>query len=70
MATYRRVYDSRNLQADCPEPGSAPEPYSPQSSVGYLYLFSPDIATARASSMADSLATTMLHFGTAHVEFG
>ena len=23
---YRRVYDSRNLQADCQEPGSAPEP--------------------------------------------
>jgi len=27
MATYRRVYDSRHLQADCQEPGSAPEPY-------------------------------------------
>jgi len=65
MATYRRVYDSYNLQVDCPEPGSAPEPYAP-----YLHLFSPDIATARASSMADSLATTMLHFGTAYVEFG
>jgi len=26
MAAYRRVYDSRNLQADCKEPGSAPEP--------------------------------------------
>ena len=25
MATYRRVYDSRDLQADCQEPGSAPE---------------------------------------------
>ena len=28
MATYRRVYDSRHLQADCQEPGSAPEPYT------------------------------------------
>jgi len=28
MATYRRVYDSRHLQADCQEPGSAPEPYA------------------------------------------
>ena len=28
MATYRPVYDSRHLQADCQEPGSAPEPYS------------------------------------------
>ena len=39
MAAYRRVYDSRNLQADCQEPGSAPEPYARQSSMGYLYLF-------------------------------
>ena len=28
MAPYRRVYDSRHLQADCQEPGSAPEPYA------------------------------------------
>ena len=27
MAAYRRVYDSRHLQADCKETGSAPEPY-------------------------------------------
>ena len=40
MAAYRRVYDSRHLQADCQEPGSAPEPYARQSSMGYLYLFS------------------------------
>jgi len=26
MAAYRRVYDSRHLQTDCQEPGSAPEP--------------------------------------------
>ena len=26
MTAYRRVYDSRHLQADCQEPGSAPEP--------------------------------------------
>jgi len=25
MAAYRRVYDSRHVQADCEEPGSAPE---------------------------------------------
>ena len=24
MAAYRRLYDSRHLQADCQEPGSAP----------------------------------------------
>jgi len=28
MAAYRRVYDSRHLQADCQELGSAPEPYA------------------------------------------
>jgi len=39
MAAYRRVYDSRHLQADCQEPGSAPEPYARQSSTGYLFLF-------------------------------
>ena len=39
MADYRRVYDSRNLQADCQEPGSAPEPYALYSSMGYIYLF-------------------------------
>ena len=31
MAAYRRVYDSRHLQADCQEPGSAPEPHARQS---------------------------------------
>ena len=38
MTAYRRVYDSRHLQADCQEPGSAPEPYARQSSMGYLYF--------------------------------
>ena len=28
MAAYRRVYDSRYLQTDYQEPGSAPEPYA------------------------------------------
>ena len=36
MTAYRRVYDSHHLQADCQEPGSAPEPYARQSSMGYL----------------------------------
>jgi len=39
MAAYSRVYDSRHLQADCQEPGSAPKPYARQSNMGYLYLF-------------------------------
>ena len=38
MAAYRRVYDSRHLQADCQEPGSAPQPYARQSSMGDLYF--------------------------------
>jgi len=41
MAAYCLVYDSRHLQADCQEPGSAPEPYARQSSTDYLYLFGP-----------------------------
>jgi len=28
MAANCRVYDSLHLQADCQEPGSAPEPYT------------------------------------------
>ena len=39
MAACRRVYDSRHLQADCQEPGSFPEPYARQLSMGYLYPF-------------------------------
>jgi len=39
MAAHRLVYDSRHLQADCQEPGSAPERYARQSSMGYLCLF-------------------------------
>ena len=38
MAAYRWVCDSRHLQADCQEPGSAAEPYARQSSMGYLLL--------------------------------
>jgi len=39
MAAYRWVYNSRHLQADYQEQGSAPEPYAWQSSMGYLYLW-------------------------------
>jgi len=38
MAAQHRFYDSRHLQADCQEPGSAPEPYAQQSSMGYLLV--------------------------------
>jgi len=40
MAAYRRVYDVSHLQADCQEPGSAPEPSVIEyGAAGYLYLF-------------------------------
>jgi len=39
MAAYRRVYDSHHLQAECQEPGSAPEPYALQSSMRYLFYY-------------------------------
>jgi len=53
MAAYCRVYDSRHLQADCQEPGSAPEPYARQSSRGYLFLVP---ATNRPLCMHKKLA--------------
>ena len=39
MAAYRRVYDSHHLQAECQEPGTAPEPYALQSSMRYLFYY-------------------------------
>jgi len=56
MAAYRRVYDSRHLQADCQEPGTAPEPYARQSSMGYLYFFHTQRNRSRhADAVAGSL---------------
>jgi len=40
MAAYRRVYDSRHLQADCQEPGSAPETLRSVIEYGLPLLFS------------------------------
>jgi len=56
MAAYRRVYDLRHLQADYQEPGSAPEPYARQSSMGYLYLF---IRKHRERKCADTIDTVL-----------
>jgi len=39
MAAYRQVYDSRHLQADCQEPGSAPEPYTLGNGVWATFTF-------------------------------
>jgi len=55
MAAYRRVYDSHHLQADCQEPGSAPEPYARLSSLGYFYLFTftpPDVPSNLSATVA------------------
>ena len=63
MAAYRRVYDSRHLQADCHEPGSAPEPYARQSSMGYLYpvfTFHPMCTDRAAVAMAAAALFTTL----------
>jgi len=60
MAAYHRVYDSRHLQADCQEPGSAPEPYALRSITGYLYLF---LHLANASA----LPTTCGHINRGNV---
>jgi len=60
MATYRRVYDSRHMQADCQVPGSAPERYAQQSSMGDLYLFYirvPNIADCYCDYWRDSQYT-------------
>jgi len=39
MTAYRWVYDSRHLQADCQELGSAPEPYMLDNVVWATYTF-------------------------------
>ena len=50
MAAYRQVYDSRHLQADCQEPGSAPEHYARQSSMGYTLLLLKEMHTKENGS--------------------
>jgi len=56
MAAYRRVYDSRHLQADCQEPGSAPEPFVRLSSMGYLYLL-----PTKRNALPDAQPTASKH---------
>ena len=59
MAAYLRVYDSRHLQADCQEPGSAPEPYARLSSMGYLFYT--DAAGAGPLDQLGKLSRTPLN---------
>ena len=56
MAAYRRVYDTRHLQADYQEPGSAPEPYVRQTSIGYLYFFTSDYLRYLKKTICNPLA--------------
>jgi len=37
MEAYHRVYDLRHLEADCQEPGSAPEPYASEVTTLWCY---------------------------------
>ena len=53
MPAYRRVYDSRHLQADCQEPGSAPEPYARQ---GVVLEHSPSSAFKLLEPLQSPLA--------------
>ena len=58
MAAYRLVYDSRHLQADCREPGSAPEPYTRQSSIVWVQFqqtIGRDDLSARSSHVSQGL---------------
>jgi len=70
MAAYRPVYDSRHLQADYQEPGSALEPYARQSSM--VYLFSHDLgggvpAPPGPSVEPSLLALSLVHVGVLHL---
>jgi len=68
MPAYRRVYDSRHLQANCQEPGSAPEPYARQSIMGYLYLFNTLVIHGKTAVMGKlfcEITTAMTGTGTA-----
>jgi len=53
MAAFRRVYDSHQLQADCQEPGSAPEPYARQSSMGYIFYPPISAPAANPNTISD-----------------
>jgi len=58
---YRRVYDSRYLQADCQEPGSAPEPYT-RSVIEYgLATFTFFYRLQRVSEARPTVLGTLFH---------
>jgi len=53
MAVYLQVYDSRHLQADCKEPGSARNPsLSNRTLATFFYLLPRRVCETKVSSMA------------------
>jgi len=52
MAAYRRVYDSRHLQADCQEPGPAPEPYTHSNAIAACKKFTAHDSDQRLQTFA------------------
>jgi len=50
-------------EADCQEPGSAPEPYARQSSIGYVYLY----LFTNAMLLASTVTSTGLDAGNSHI---
>ena len=63
MAAYRRVYDSRHLQADCQEPGSAPEPYALVIEYGIPRPFLLEMVIPRNQHCASCIGTLSFPIG-------
>ena len=59
MAAYHRVYDSRHLQADCQELGSAPKHYARYSSMDYISSRRRRSAARRLAADAGSVVLTV-----------
>jgi len=63
MAAYRRVYDSRHLQADCQEPGSASEPYALVIEYGIPRPFLLEMVIQRNQHCASCIGTLSFPIG-------
>ena len=62
MAAYCRVYDPRRLQADCQEPGSAPEPCTLGNRVWAIFLLWTDaMSTGALSQSMCEIANSLQH---------
>ena len=59
MVAHCHVYDSRQLQADCKEPGSTPKPYARYLSMGHLYLFAFYLLSENISAKAVLCSLTL-----------